>query len=80
MGDFTTWDEGLLSGFNTRLLSRVMALPGCVRFYHRGDDTNGSALFTFEPERTGRHGIGLVMPMRGKSLTEVVPTALRIAA
>lgn len=80
MGDFTTWNEGLLGGFNTRLLNRALALPGCVRFYHRGADTNGSALFTFEPERTGRHGIGLVMPMSGKTLTEVLPSALRIAA
>lgn len=80
MGDFTTWNEGLLGGFNTRLLSRVIALPGCVRFYHRGADTNGVALFTFEPERTGRHGLGLVMPMSGKSLVEVLPAALRIAA
>lgn len=80
MGDFSEWQEGLIGGFNTELLTRAISLPGYVRFYHRGAGPDSSAYFTFEAKKSHAKGVGIVMPARTAPFADAIPKALRKAA
>jgi hypothetical protein len=75
----SSYEEGLVGAFNPAYIDRIKrAAPARyaqVRFFHEKckEPQNGVMLFTL-----GRHGFGLVMPMRGEDdpLKLAVPTCL----
>ncbi len=93
LGDPSVYREGLLGTFNPHLIERIRkAARGkypMVRFYHRIDPTpdgdttapNRAGMFTL-----GKHGFGLIMPMRADhddpalELASVIPSEFAKAA
>lgn len=79
LGSPSQWTQGLVGGFNTALLQKVLSIPGYAQFYHKAGEENPdrhSVLFITQPP-AGARGMGLIMPVRMATTVEnAFPAAL----